>query len=448
MANEEHLKILKQGVEVWNRWRRENPQIIPNLKSANLRGFNLCKADFNKVDLEGSILSGANLSEAQLNGAVLSEAKIFGANLRRANLRGSKIQGAELIQADLLGAELIGADLSRANLCGAVLIRAYLMSSNLSRADISEANIRGAMLNSANFREANLKGTDLRGTKLIKTDLSNSLFTGVKLYGTARDDWGIGGIKCDYVLWDPYGKYRFPKERDFRPGEFEEIYKSLPTIEYYFEHGLSPIDTVLMDKVVKAINEKNPEFELRLDSFHSRGQPRAVFTVFHRDVAEEALNKVKAGYESRIASLEAERDAIERCFLNVIEKPRTYIDYSERVEKGDKYNIQGQTGTVGPGAHAHDLNINQLWNKYSSEIDLKQLAGDLSNLRDSLIKKADEPEHYRAIAEVSEAEDASQANDGPKALEHLKKAGKWAFSVAENIGTTIAAEALKKAMGL
>lgn len=25
MANEEHLKIIKQGVEVWNRWREENP---------------------------------------------------------------------------------------------------------------------------------------------------------------------------------------------------------------------------------------------------------------------------------------------------------------------------------------------------------------------------------------------------------------------------------------
>jgi hypothetical protein len=30
MANPEHWKILKQGVEGWNKWRYENPGIRPN----------------------------------------------------------------------------------------------------------------------------------------------------------------------------------------------------------------------------------------------------------------------------------------------------------------------------------------------------------------------------------------------------------------------------------
>ena len=34
MANEQHLGILKQGVDVWNRWREENPAIIPDLERA------------------------------------------------------------------------------------------------------------------------------------------------------------------------------------------------------------------------------------------------------------------------------------------------------------------------------------------------------------------------------------------------------------------------------
>ena len=39
MANEEHLKILKQGVEQWNKWRLENA-IRPDLGGADLSGAN------------------------------------------------------------------------------------------------------------------------------------------------------------------------------------------------------------------------------------------------------------------------------------------------------------------------------------------------------------------------------------------------------------------------
>ena len=37
MANEEQLAILAQGVDAWNKWRRENPDVPVDLKEANLR---------------------------------------------------------------------------------------------------------------------------------------------------------------------------------------------------------------------------------------------------------------------------------------------------------------------------------------------------------------------------------------------------------------------------
>ncbi len=39
MANKEHLEILKQGVEVWNKWRTEN--------------LNDAEPDFEEADLDG-----------------------------------------------------------------------------------------------------------------------------------------------------------------------------------------------------------------------------------------------------------------------------------------------------------------------------------------------------------------------------------------------------------
>jgi hypothetical protein len=37
MANEEHVKILKQGVNVRNKWREENPDVKPDLSKAKLK---------------------------------------------------------------------------------------------------------------------------------------------------------------------------------------------------------------------------------------------------------------------------------------------------------------------------------------------------------------------------------------------------------------------------
>ena len=58
MANEEHLKIL-QGVAAWNDWRQKRPELIPDLRKANLSG-----ADLNGVNLREAQLSGADLFRA------------------------------------------------------------------------------------------------------------------------------------------------------------------------------------------------------------------------------------------------------------------------------------------------------------------------------------------------------------------------------------------------
>ena len=48
MANPEHVEILKQGVDVWNRWREENPEILkPDLSNANFLDAILVKLPAN-----------------------------------------------------------------------------------------------------------------------------------------------------------------------------------------------------------------------------------------------------------------------------------------------------------------------------------------------------------------------------------------------------------------
>ena len=102
MANPEHLEILKQGVEVWNKWRRrENWGIVPDLRGVNLHGAGLRGAN-----LHGANLRGANLIEANLREADLIEANLIEVELRGTNLIEVELRGTNLIEADLRGANL------------------------------------------------------------------------------------------------------------------------------------------------------------------------------------------------------------------------------------------------------------------------------------------------------------------------------------------------------
>src|SRR5271157_1327591 len=83
MANPEHLEILKQGVEQWNKWRKGHPP-----------------------EVEHPDLSGADLGEADLSGAYLREAKLGGAYLHGTNLSAANLGRADLSQAILSGANL------------------------------------------------------------------------------------------------------------------------------------------------------------------------------------------------------------------------------------------------------------------------------------------------------------------------------------------------------
>jgi uncharacterized protein YjbI with pentapeptide repeats len=96
MADKEQFELLMRDVDAWNRWRRDNPKVKP--------------------DLAWAVMRGANLSLANLSWAQLREADLVLANLRGADLRHADLSGANLV-----GARLMGVDLAYANICGADL---------------------------------------------------------------------------------------------------------------------------------------------------------------------------------------------------------------------------------------------------------------------------------------------------------------------------------------
>ncbi|MBU1317801.1 MAG: toll/interleukin-1 receptor domain-containing protein [candidate division Zixibacteria bacterium] len=176
MANEEHVKILKQGVEAWNKWRKENPTLKPDFGADNY--------ELHGANLNGRNLQGINLSDANLKSTILTAAH-FGKRLtfvegrtefEAANLSNSDLSSAFLLEAEfhstnLRNARLIKShcyltDFSGADLFGAVLIQAGLTGTIFSATDLTGADFTGAYLYQARFLSVNL--TDAFGLDMCK----------------------------------------------------------------------------------------------------------------------------------------------------------------------------------------------------------------------------------------------------------------------------------------
>ena len=168
MANPEHLAILRQGLEAWNKWRYENSGVI--------------------IDL-----SFANLYQADLSFANLYQANLYQANLIWANLIWANLTGANLTGANLTGANLIWSNLTWANLTGANLTWANLFMSRIIRTNFNNANLTGAC---------------------IKDWHINS-------------ETNLNEVICEYVYLDEKKTERRPRNGNFAPGEFASLYKKI-----------------------------------------------------------------------------------------------------------------------------------------------------------------------------------------------------------------------------
>ncbi len=120
-----------------------------------------------------------------------------------------------------------------------------------------------------------------------------------------------------------------------------------------------------------------------------------------------------------------------------------FINQGQVFLNQDRYEVH-QAGAVGPGARADRT----VFRNISPGNNLLRLAPDLAKLREAMVSNSSSPAHYVAVGEVAAAEQAANAGDEPSALEHLKKAGKWALDVATKIGSEVAAAALRTSLGL
>jgi uncharacterized protein YjbI with pentapeptide repeats len=225
-----------------------------DLQGLDLRGRNLCDADFTGAIVAACDFTSCKLDHAVMFGADMQNANFTGASMRRTDLRGASLKGADLSGADLFeadlregmiaasdrqkgirliehaaraadaqGATLIGANLERSKMGGVIAVRADFTDAVLKDAKLVRANLRQCTLTGANLAGADLSGADLRGA-----DLRDSVLVGAKTFACNTQDACMDGALTDAFQGEgdttlPYGEMLRDRRRQryaigVRPG--------------------------------------------------------------------------------------------------------------------------------------------------------------------------------------------------------------------------------------
>ncbi|MEM8642474.1 MAG: pentapeptide repeat-containing protein [Cyanobacteria bacterium P01_G01_bin.54] len=324
MANPEHLAILEQGVEVWNAWREQNPDIRPNLQKYDLQNANLRTINFQNADLRGAKLSVANLQQA---------------NLQKAKLSGANLQNTYLWEANLKDAHLEQANLQKAHLWRASFKKALLWKADLRGANLAEVNFAEANLREVNLKHAHLHGANLQKSILVASEALFTDFSKANLTGACIAQWGINektnftDVQCDFIYldWDETNRYpighrlrntwfiydkdteeRCPTDRRphnpdeiFAPGDFARLMEQArDTVDLIFSNG---IDWQAFLTTFQNLQVSGDHGELTIQGINRKSDGSFVISVD----APQALDKAaieqdfKKQYESERKQLEA-----------------------------------------------------------------------------------------------------------------------------------------------
>ena len=189
--NPQHVAWLSEGVESWNRRRKEEP-FKPELTRVVFNeglysDFGSFKDKYSLLGLPRDF-TGVDLSDADLRDAVLGKCVFHDAVFAGSDLTGAWASGADFTRADFRGAKLLELTAHHAKFDRAIFC------DPLSRVPFETGNIdarmdpKNAMFNFCDLVCADFGETNLDGVQLTNCDLSDARLEGASMVGTSFGD--------------------------------------------------------------------------------------------------------------------------------------------------------------------------------------------------------------------------------------------------------------------
>jgi uncharacterized protein YjbI with pentapeptide repeats len=233
----------RDDVTLWNNWRKNNPDVQPDLRHACFDECRLYGINLDNAILTGASFDGAHLLKATFNGARLTNSSFnfvyaYGAEFKNAKCNNVAFERADLKETDFTSAtlqktEFRNADLEKArmrevNLKGAqmeytILKSADLSTSNMEEIDLDNSNLEESNLTevrmyNADARGVNFSGAVLRGADLRKTEFTGANLSSADLRGADIRDALVQGANVSDVIYDSNTNQRDLRYEIWHPG--------------------------------------------------------------------------------------------------------------------------------------------------------------------------------------------------------------------------------------
>lgn len=235
MANRNHLEILRQGVAVWNDWRKSNPKVKPDLSDLDLSGINFSGADFTDTKFAQTIFKKATLNHVNFSRSIFVKTDFSGASIAFCRFVRNILHGVSF---------------ENANLNHTILFRGWWNRIKLRNADLYGTVFRDCMGTRIDFSQA----------VLMSTVFANVNFTGWTGLESAQHA-GPSTIGTD-TLYRSRGKIPAKFLRD--AGVSEELISHLPSL-------IKAVEPYQLQSCFISYSAKNQKFAERLHSRMRQG---------------------------------------------------------------------------------------------------------------------------------------------------------------------------------
>ncbi len=183
-----HAAKLSEGVAAWNRWRVDEPSVMPDLRGARLTQAQLPGVDLHGAQLQDADFCGANLLGANLNGARIERTLFNDAVFGNADLRGVMGFAARFIGCDLRACQFGGGGFFEAllwdvDLRGCDLRHCNFKGASFDRAQLTDANFDGCTLDDVRWHEVQADRVSLAGASMQLATLTQSSLVGMRAAG-------------------------------------------------------------------------------------------------------------------------------------------------------------------------------------------------------------------------------------------------------------------------